>query len=87
MGSARGVELYINDYLVKYPIYAIIIEEVDIVPRSQRLGIIGIVWLNVLNWAHRSVDKHTTHKIDHTIYSTIEEWNNAKMACSCECFH
>ena len=23
--------------------------------------------------AHRSVDKHTTHKIDHTIYSVIEE--------------
>ena len=27
----------------------------------------------VLNWAHRSVDKHTTHKVDHTIYSAIEE--------------
>ena len=21
----------------------------------------------LLNWAHRSMDKHTTHKIDHTI--------------------
>ena len=42
---------------------------------------------NLLNWAHRSVDKHTTHKIDHTIYSAIEEWNSAKMACNCECFH
>ena len=41
----------------------------------------------VLNWAHISVDQHTTHKIDHTIYSAIEEWNNAKMACNCECFH
>ena len=30
----------------------------------------------ILNWAHRSVDKHTTHMIDHTIYSIIEEWNN-----------
>ena len=41
----------------------------------------------LLNWAHRSVDKHTTHTIDHTIYSTIEEWNIEKMACNCECSH
>ena len=40
----------------------------------------------LLNWAHRSVDKHTTHKIDHTIYTAIEEWNSAKMACNCEWF-
>ena len=40
----------------------------------------------ILNWAHRFVDKHTTHMIDHTIYSVIEEWNSAKMACSYECF-
>ena len=40
-----------------------------------------------INWAHRSVDKHTTHKIDHTIYSAIKEWNSAKMACNCECFY
>ena len=36
----------------------------------------------LLNWAHRSVEKHTTHMIDHTIYSVIEEWNSAKMACN-----
>ena len=41
----------------------------------------------VLNWAHRSMDQHTNHKIDHTIYSTIEEWNNAKMTCNYEWFH
>ena len=41
----------------------------------------------VLNWAHRYVDKHTTHKIDHTIYSAIEDWNSEKMACNYECFH
>ena len=35
----------------------------------------------ILNWAHRSVYKHTNDKIDHTIYSVIEEWNSAKMAC------
>ena len=40
----------------------------------------------LLNWAHRSVDKHTTHKIDHTIYSLIEEWNNAKMAATVNAF-
>ena len=44
-------------------------------------------YIGSINWAHRSVDKHTTHKIDLTIYSAIEEWNSAKMACSCECFH
>ena len=43
-------------------------------------------WQVVLNWAHRSVDKHTTHMIDHTIYSIIEEWNSAKMAFNCEWF-
>ena len=25
------------------------------------------------------MDQHTTHKIDHTIYSAIEEWNSEKM--------
>ena len=40
----------------------------------------------ILNWADRSMDKHTIHKIDHTNYSVIEEWNSAKMACNCECF-
>ena len=53
-----------------HPIYAV---EKDLVSR-------------ILNWAHWSVDKHTTHKIDHTIYSVIEEWNNAKMVCSYEFF-
>ena len=43
--------------------------------------------LVLLNLAHRSVEKHTTHKIDHIIYSTIEECNNENMACSSECFH
>ena len=43
--------------------------------------------LILLNWAHRSMDQHTTHKIDHTIYSSIKEWNNSKMACNYECFH
>ena len=43
--------------------------------------------LKLLNWTHRSVEKHTTHKIDHTIYVAIEEWNSEKMACSYECFH
>ena len=28
---------------------------------------------SILNWAHRSMDQHTTHKIDHTIYLAIEE--------------
>ena len=37
-----------------------------------------------INWAYRSVDKHTTYKIDHTICSAIEEWNSAKMACNCD---
>ena len=41
----------------------------------------------LLNWAHRYVDKHTTQNIDHAIYSTIKEWNSAKMACNCEGFH
>ena len=43
---------------------------------------VGMQTKEVLNWAHRSVDKHTTHKVDHTIYSVIEEWNNAKMAAT-----
>ena len=41
----------------------------------------------LLNWAHIFVDQHTTHKIDHTIYSAIEEWNSAKMAYNYELFH
>ena len=32
------------------------------------------------------MEKHIVDKIDHTIYSVIEEWNSAKMACSYECF-
>ena len=32
------------------------------------------------------MDKHTTHKIDHTIYSVIEDWNNAKMAATVNAF-
>ena len=40
----------------------------------------------LLTWTHRSMDKHITHKIDQTIYSVIEEWNSAKMACNCELF-
>ena len=53
---------------------------------NWHLIIRGNLRSKTLNWAHRSMDKHTTHMIDHTIYSVIEEWNNAKMACSCECF-
>ena len=44
------------------------------------------ILVRCINWAHISVDKHTTHKIDHTIYSAIEEWNSAKMACNYESF-
>ena len=44
------------------------------------------MWSMRLQQAHISMDKHTTHKIDHTIYSIIEEWNSAKLACSCEYF-
>ena len=40
----------------------------------------------VLNWAHRSMDQHITHKIDHTIYSAIEEWNSAKMLATMNAF-
>ena len=28
------------------------------------------------------MDQHTTHKIDHTIYSVIEECNTAKMVAN-----
>ena len=41
---------------------------------------------DLLNWAHRSVDKHTTHKIDHTIYLAIEEWNSAKRLATVNVF-
>ena len=40
----------------------------------------------VLNWAHRSMDQHTTHKIDHIIYSVIEEWNSAKWLATVNAF-
>ena len=40
----------------------------------------------LLNWAHRFVYKHTTHKIAHTIYSAIEEWNNEKMVAIVNAF-
>ena len=43
--------------------------------------------IKLLNWAHRSMDQHTTHKIDHTIYLVIEEWNSAKMGYNYEWFH
>ena len=42
--------------------------------------------VNLLNWAHRSMDKHTTHKIDHIIYLAIEEWNSAKRLASVNAF-
>ena len=32
------------------------------------------------------MDQHTTHKIDHTIYSAIEEWDSAKMASNVNAF-
>ena len=45
-------------------------------------------WADVehINWAHRYVDKHTTHKIDHTMYSAIEEWNNEKWLATVNAF-
>ena len=44
------------------------------------------LYFPILNWAHRYLDKHTTHKIDHTIYSVIEEWNSAEMAAIVNAF-
>ena len=43
------------------------IHHVHLMQRGQNRGV------TILNRAHRSVDKQTTHKIDHTNYSTIEE--------------
>ena len=37
-------------------------------------------------YSQGSMEKHTTHNIDHTIYSVIEEWNSAKMAATVNAF-